>query len=239
MKVTEKAIYQDFGDHVVQPFKIPDHWERFGGADFGIRDFTVLLMGAVDPDKGILYIYDEYYKNALTVPKHAEAMKELLADVPYGRLRTLVADPSGKRRNIADMRSLFDHYGEYGVYFKDGNNRIEAGIAKVQAYFTLGRLKIFSSCVNTIREGLAYKYKPMELDSDKNISEEPLDKDNHAMDSLRYLVNELPDNPDNLKAQSFKPSNYYGKTEEDGSLPFALREDNKQTSDISDWYKFY
>jgi hypothetical protein len=62
------------------------------------------------------------------------------------------------------MRSIFDHYAEYGLWFKDGNNRIDAGLAKVNAYFSLGRLKIFSSCAHTIKEGLNYKYKPEELD---------------------------------------------------------------------------
>jgi PBSX family phage terminase large subunit len=176
----EGSVYQTFGDHIVQPFKIPQHWERIGGSDWGIRDYTVLLMAAIDPDTGIVYIYDEYYKNNLPIPKHAEAMKEMVQKVPYGKLRALVGDPAGKRRGNNDLRSIFDHYAEYGLWFKDGNNRIDAGIAKVNAYLSLGRLKIFSNCANLIREGLNYKYKPLELDSKKNMDEKPIDKDNHA-----------------------------------------------------------
>jgi phage terminase large subunit len=177
----EGAVYMDFMEHVVEPFKIPKHWEHIGGSDFGIRDKTVLLMGAIDPDDGTVYIYDEYYKGVLTVPQHAKKMVEMVGEVPFGRLRFLVADPSGKKRNINDHKSLFDHYGEYGIWFKEGNNRIEAGVAKVQAYFGLGKLKIFKTCVHTIQEGMNYKYKPQELDQQKNIDEKPIDKDNHAM----------------------------------------------------------
>lgn len=218
----------------MKPFKIPDFWERIGGGDFGIRDSTVLLMGAINPDDGILYIYDEYYKNNLPVPEHAKRMLEMVQKVPYGKLRTLVADPSGKRKNINDMRSLFDHYAEYGLWFKDGNNRIDAGIAKVSAYFSLGRLKIFSSCSNTIREGLNYKYKPLELDAKKNPDNKPIDKDNHAMDSLRYLINELPDDPDQLKQKSYHARDFKGRTE-DGSIPFALQSDESPTSSRDAW----
>lgn len=230
----EGAVYQDFTDHIVKPFKIPDHWERMGGADFGIRDHTVLLMGAIDPDTGITYIYKEYYKNALPIPVHAKAMKEIISEVPYGKLRTLVGDPAGKRRGNNDLRSIFDHYSEYGIWFQDGNNRIDAGIAKVQAYFSLGRLKIFNNCVNTIREGMNYKYKPQELDATKNLDEKPIDKDNHTMDSLRYLINELPDDPSQLIQKSYQSRDFNGKSE-DGHVPFALQSEEKPNKGRDLW----
>jgi hypothetical protein len=186
-------------------------------------------MGAIDPDNGIAYIYDEYYRNAMPVPEHARHMREMVEKVPYGKLRFLVGDPAGKRQNINDMRSIFDHYAEYGLWFKDGNNRIDAGIAKVSAYFSLDRLKIFSSCAHTIKEGLNYKYKPEELDAKKNPDNKPIDKDNHTMDSLRYMINELPDNPDQLIQKSYKSRDFAGRTNDDGSIPFALQtDDNKQ-----------
>jgi phage terminase large subunit len=234
----EGAVYQTFGDHIVKPFKIPQHWDRIGGADFGIRDATVLLMGAIDPDTGIVYIYDEYFKSGRAIPQNAEAMKEMVQQVPYGKLRALVGDPAGKRRGNNDLRSIFDHYAEYGLWFKDGNNRIDAGIAKVQAYLSLGRLKIFSSCANTIREGLNYKYKPLELDSKKNMDEKPIDKDNHAMDSLRYLINELPDDVDQLKQKSYASRDWAGKTE-DGHIPFALQTDDSTRPSSANAWLYY
>jgi PBSX family phage terminase large subunit len=230
----EGAVYSTFSDHIVKPFEIPQHWERLGGADFGIRDHTVLLMGAIDPDTGIVYIYKEYFKNQLPIPVHAKKMKEMVQEVPYGKLRVLVGDPAGKRGNIADMRTLFDHYAEYGLWFKEGTNRIDAGIAKVSAYFSLGRLKIFNTCVNTIREGLNYKYKPMELDSKKNMDEKPIDKDNHTMDSLRYMIQELPDDPSQLIQKSYQSRDWGGKME-DGHIPFALQSEEKPTKGRDLW----
>ena len=231
----EGAVYQDFGDHIVKPFKIPNNWERVGGADWGIQDPTVLLMGAIDPETGTLYIYEEYYKTSLPVPEHAKKMKEMVEPIQFGKLRFLVGDPSGKRKNINDMRSIFDHYAEYGLWFKDGDNRIDAGISKVHAYFSLGRLKIFSSCTNTIREGLNYKYKPEELDSKKNPDNKPIDKDNHTMDSLRYICAELPDNPDQLIQKSYAYKDWKGRTDEEGKIPFALQSDDKQPVTHDAW----
>jgi hypothetical protein len=95
-------------------------------------------------------------------------------------------------------------------------------------------LKIFSSCANTIREGLNYKYKPEELDSKKNPDNKPIDKDNHAMDSLRYLVNELPDNVDLLKQKSYQSRNFNGPTE-DGKIPFALQTEDKKNPNHNAW----
>jgi hypothetical protein len=181
-----------------------------------------------------VYIYDEYYKNALPVPEHAKAMIEMVQKVPYGKLRGLVGDPSGARKGISDMRSIFDHYAEYGIWFKAGDNRIDTGIAKVLAYFSLGRLKIFSTCTNTIREGLNYKYKPEELDAKKNPDNKPIDKDNHAMDSLRYMIQELPDDPERLIQKSYHSRDWKGPTE-NGDIPFALRTEETQTPGHNAW----
>jgi phage terminase large subunit len=191
-------------------------------------------MAAIDPDTGIVYVYDEHYKNAMPVPAHAKDMTEMIQKVPYGRLRGLVADPAGNRKNINDMRSIFDHYAEYGIWFKAGDNRIDTGIAKVHAYFSLDKLKIFNTCVNVIREGINYKYKPLELDSKKNMDEKPIDKDNHAMDSLRYLVQELPDDPARLIQKSYHSRDWKGPTE-NGHIPFALQTEEKQTPGHNAW----
>jgi hypothetical protein len=41
------------------------------------------------------------------------------------------------------------------------------------------------------------------------------------------MINELPDNPDQLIQKSYKSRNFAGRTEDDGRIPFALQtEDN-------------
>lgn len=204
---SEGMVYPDFSQHIVQWFDIPPTWTRLASADFGLRDATVMLMFAIDPETGVVYCYDEHYKSNLSVRDNATAMNKMLDAVPHGMLRGQpVGDPSGQQRSKNDLRSLYDHYREYGIYFKPGVNDILSGLSKVYTYFSLGRLKIFETCSNTVREGLAYKYKTQELSSNKNFDEKPIDKDNHAMDCLRYAIQELPDNPDNLISRAWTPS---------------------------------
>lgn len=233
---TEGAVYPTFAEHVAEPFAIPREWERLSATDFGLRDPTVMLLGAIDPNDGTVYIYKEHYEGGQAVPYHARKMLDMVSDIPQGLLRQPVADPSGKKKNINDRRSLFDHYAEYGIYFKEGNNRILDGIMKVFTYFSLGKLKIFSSCVNTIREGINYKYKDQSLDKDKNADETPIDKDNHAMDALRYLCQELPDDPTQLINESFSSQTYI-QNKKETSLPFALQDDDDVYT--ADWQSYY
>lgn len=238
---SEGAVYADFGDHLIEPFDIKskiqeEGWRVIAGCDFGILDPTILVMGAIDPDTGIVYIYDEYYKTGEAVPYHATEMKKLLEPIPYGSLMKIMADPAGKKRSFTDGRSLYDHYGEYGIFFQQGNNRIEAGIAKVQAYFALGKLKIFRTCSNTVREGINYKYKPVELSSEKNRDENPIDKDNHTLDGIRYMINELPDDPNRLKAKGYNP---FAVKNKKNTLHYALQTDDRNTYDTQDWYNRY
>jgi PBSX family phage terminase large subunit len=234
---SEGSVYPTFSEHIVEPFEIPPHWERFASVDFGLKDPTVMITGAVDPKKGIVYIYKEHYEANKAVPYHAEKMNDMIGDIPSGKLRPIVADPSGQQRSKHDKRSLFDHYAEYGLYFKSGNNRIDSGIHKVYAYFELGRLKIFSSLKNTIKEGINYKYKTQELASDKNADEKPVDKDNHSMDTLRYLVQELPDDPSNLINYSVSSLDKY-TSQKQTHLPYALQDDDEHYGS-GDWVSYY
>lgn len=241
----EGAVYPMFPDHVIEPFDIltkikEQGWEVYAGSDFGLRDATVMLMVAVDHINGVAYVYDEHYESNKDVKYHAKKMLGMMDQIPTGLLRQPVGDPAGKRKTANERRSLFDHYAEYGIYFKPGFNRIEDGIMKVFTYLSLGKLKVFSSCKNTVREMINYKYKEQSLDATTNADEKPIDKDNHTCDTLRYIVQELPDDPDYLRNPSY--SQYDLRKSDAGKvlsdyLPPQLQEDDEYGSD--DWQVYY
>lgn len=202
---SEGMVYPQIGDSIVDPFIIPGNWKRMFSVDFGLRDPTVMLAAAIDPEEGVLYIYDEHYEAEKPVTHHAKRMKEMLSRVPAGLIHgQVIADPAGDKRGGTTMRSYFNHYAEYGLWFKPGNNQIEAGIMKVYTYFSLKKLKIMSNCVNTIAEGRAYKYQENSVDQTRNRGEKPIDAFNHAMDALRYMIMELPDDPDNMVSEVYE-----------------------------------
>ena len=234
----EGMVYPTFSKTVVDPFFVPNHWKRMFSVDFGLRDPTVMLAAAIDPTENIVYIYDEYYQAETPINENAKAMSKMLNEVPPGLIHgQVIADPSGSKRSGATRRSYFDHYAEYGIWFQEGNNNIEAGIAKVYTYLSLNRLKIFSNCINIIKEGRAYKYRDNELDQQKNRGEKPVDANNHAMDALRYLIMELPDDPENLSADIYQGNSraHHSQTRE-FQWPKELQESQPYEED---WYTDY
>jgi hypothetical protein len=103
---------------------------------------------------------------------------------------------------------------------------------------SMHKLKVFSSCIHTIKEGRAYKYKQNELDQQKNRGEKPVDANNHAMDALRYMLMELPDDPENLATEVYAGnSRAHTKTYEGFQWPKSLQDNNEVHEE--DWMLDY
>ena len=223
----EGLVYPTMTENIVDPFPIPGNWKRMFGVDFGLRDPTVMVGIAIDPISGIIYVYDEHYENEKPVNYHAGRMKMILNRVPQGMINgQLIADPAGKQMKGDGTRSYFSHYAEYGLWFKGGNNAITSGIMKIYTYLSLGKLKIMSNCINVITEAREYKYESEELDSDKNRGEKPKDAHNHAMDALRYIIAELPDDPDKIITEVYLSKAVSGYHQKAFEFPQALRDED-------------
>lgn len=238
---SEGAVYPNLAQNIVDisPDEIRHNvktkgWKVVAGADFGLKDPTTLLLVAIDPVNGVVYAYDEYYRNQLPVAHHAREMKRRMEHIPLGSLQTLVGDPSGKRRNINDTRSIFDHYAEYGIFFEPGDNRIDAGIMKVYSYLEMGKFKILRHMTNTIEEMTNYHYKPVELDETPD--EKPADGEDHMCDTIRYVLKTLPDDPDMLKSQTYGLSDFRASNPQE-HLPFELQ-DNQENYHSYDYMNY-
>ena len=213
---SEGMVYPNFSKTVIEPFDIPDTWERFVALDHGLRNPTAVMFGAIDPDKGIAYIYDEYYEPNRTVPEHAKHIKPKVEKIPYGRLRFMVIDPSARNKtDPINGKSVQGLYQEYGLFFMEANNAIEAGLLKVNSYINNERIKIFNTCINVIKEGFNYKFPEVTMDNEKNLDEKPIKHNDHAMDALRYALMRLPDDPDLLKTVAKEPPKRYNDEEEE------------------------
>ncbi len=193
--------------------EIPKHWERAVSMDWGMRNPTAVLFHAINPDKGEVITYQEYYVAGRTAPEHAKALKPLVDEIPAGLLRFMVADPSTKNKtdpiNGKSVQGLFQ---EYGLFFQPGNNAIEAGIMKVNSYIERGRWKILTDkCPNLAKEIVGYKFPELTMDDEKNPDEKPVKFNDHACDSARYFFMRLPDDPDLLKNVAYEPPKKYSK----------------------------
>lgn len=157
---------------------IPPEWRRVRAIDFGYRDPFVCLWGAITPD-GELWIYREHYQPERSMAEHARIIRDKSEgeDILY-----TVADPS-EQQSIADLRRL-------GISALDANNDRRAGRMLVGDYLRSGRLKFIRGAVpQTLREMAWYRW---DKDKDKEGAKESTVGDDHAMDTLRYLVMSRP-----------------------------------------------
>ena len=188
LEVKEGAVYPDFKDCLVDPFPIPDNWLRIFGFDKGWSDETCLCCGAIDAKKGICYIYDEYYEREKPITYHARRIREKVFGLPM--YKNIIADPSVRNKNDRDGVSYRDVFQQAsGLWLEEGNNSIFDGIERVRDFMYQGKLKIFVSCVNLKDEAQKYQWKK---DKDGFSKDEPVDKHNHLMDAMRYMVMALP-----------------------------------------------
>jgi phage terminase large subunit len=171
----EGLVYAVKPEDLIDPFKIPEDWKRFGGMDFGKSDPTAILDVAEDPVKHIFYVTAEFYKNNGSLKEWAE----WIGSRPMQRI---LADPQSAQL-ISELRTA---HGLGQVQPAD-KQEIMVGIERLQALFNEGRLKIFSNCKNLIEELSIYCFAAP--DPDKVQRDMPVDKNNHAMDALRYAFN--------------------------------------------------
>lgn len=185
----EGAVYELFNrnTHVIEPFKIPDHWQRYRVIDYGYTNPFVCLWAAVDED-GRVYVYHEYYKDQTLLKDHAAYINSYIETKENGgmiRYTDTIADHDAQ--DNAEMKN-------YGIRTRNANKTVNLGIEKVSERMVVQRdgkprLFIFRNCEHTIREHSAYRWQ--EHKDGKPIKEEPLKVNDHTCDALRYLIADL------------------------------------------------
>lgn len=155
---------------VVEPFEIPKHYMRLGSLDVGWRA-TASLVGARDPNTGVIYVYREYKKGQMAPDEHALVLRHF--DVPFE------IDPASRAASQADGEKLFDLYSGLGLKLRLAENAVGVGLQVVYEALLSGQLKVFSTCKELLREMALYRI-------DKN--GKVVKKNDHLCDCLRYLA---------------------------------------------------
>jgi hypothetical protein len=187
----------DAGEGIVYPFEegfhvqAPPDGMRFNdyivGVDHGWADPGVFLLIGIyghGADAGA-WVLDEVYQTERPNSWWNDKAKVIIA----GGCRQFYADPSRPDR-IADLSAL-------GASVVPADNAIHPGLARVANLLVkrpiedggkvthTARLYVHPRCVNTIREFNLYRRKRR---PDGTFDEDPEDKNNHAMDALRYAL---------------------------------------------------
>ena len=193
--VFEWQIFDEFTEtiHIVDDFDVPEWWDIAYGHDHGLSNPTAMVEGRMSHDWE-LFITWEHYIPGKPVSFHAQTLKErwLKLALPLLGQPTMISDPSmfAKTQLPTPERpfpwSVADEYGERWVSLTRGNNEVLAGINRVKELLKLKKIYIFRSCTNTIKEIQGYRWeKKKEWVSTR---ENPVKKDDHLVDALRYLV---------------------------------------------------
>lgn len=159
----------------------------WGGLDFGFtNDPTALVEVALSDGK--LWIDEKCYDKGLTNDMIAERIKE--SDLSE---RDIVADS-------AEQKSIREIYN-YGIKriegAEKGSDSIRNGIQILRRY----EICVTKRSLNVIREFRNYKYKENKITGE--LTNEPIDKFNHAMDAVRYVaLNKLSERPVIKKARA-------------------------------------
>jgi len=186
----EGQIYPDFEPsiHVVNDFNPDPSWRRFIAIDHGRTNPTAVLWGAVDQDDKI-WIYREHYEAGQDADYHCRAINAYQNE---GRYETYVIDPSTGPGKKDDPETIGNRYRQMNIPVIGANNDVQGGIDKVTEYIKRNKIFMTRSCENLRREMVNYQWEqPSASRMDLNSPEKPLKKDDHAVDSLRYLVGEV------------------------------------------------
>lgn len=185
--LAEGAIF-DFFDtkvHVVdRPPACAEYW--VAGIDYGaVNPFACVLVGVstgMRTQRGKqLWVEKEYYwdpKKKNRQKTNAEFAEDVVAFLEPYDVKGIYIDPSAASFKVELRRR--------GLHVIEADNEVLDGITVLASELNRGSLLICSECKNTIREieGYVWDSKAAERGYD-----EPLKKDDHAIDALRYVIN--------------------------------------------------
>lgn len=154
----------------------PWQWRHVFGLDYGYtNDPTAFIAAAVNPLEKVVYIYDEHYEHKMLNTDIASMV--IRKGYQKERIRADAAEP----KSNDDLKRL--GLGRITAAAK-GRDSVMHGIARLQEY----RIVVHRECWNTATELGAYCWK---VDKTGKSLNEPVDRDNHLMDALRYAMEDV------------------------------------------------
>lgn len=179
--------------HVVSPFPIPDHWQRYRAFDYGL-DMLACYWAAFD-ELGNCYVYNELCQANLII---SDAAKEILNRTPdESKIECTFAPKDMWAANRATGKYQAEIFSEAGLRLTPvSNGRIDGWQNLLEWLHPVDdgtgekrpRLRIFSNCTELIKD------IPLLQHDEKNPSDCATEPHNitHSPDALRYLLDGRP-----------------------------------------------
>ena len=219
----EGLIYQDFEEamHMVPETDIIEYLDGLmqrgviltpvEGYDFGNIVPSCYLFGFADRRKNVI-ICDGFYMptNQMNIEMQQKRIYEIRSAWAGELSNVIICDPQIKKKTsiqkTAQAQSIAEMFadGQYGVRMRGGDNSISAGITKVASYlapFDMHRNPFdgsldaphlyFNDKLKFIAEEMNGYYWKKDTSGDS--TDIPIDKNDHAMDTIKYIVASRPD----------------------------------------------
>lgn len=215
----EGLVYPQYSDitHAISHDMMMDYMDSLGGQryrfnwiegyDFGIASPSCYLLGFVCP-LGAVHIVDGFHQKEMSIKDQTKEIKRIRAT--YGVEDEIIyGDPSIFRRTSQTAKTVGKStaelfYDEGRIRFRRGNNDITNGILKVQAYLTPQKHMMNPYTGDTTAPMLFVSDKLTfvsdELtgymwakDAHGTPLDKPVDKDDHAMDTIKYMLSDRPE----------------------------------------------
>ncbi|MBO4297839.1 MAG: terminase family protein [Clostridia bacterium] len=196
-------VYNEFDEqvHVIDPFDVPPDWQDMISIDPGLSKPLSCHWYAADPE-GNVYVVAEHYQANMNISAHMREIERVSRALHWkrdadNRLCALM-DAAADQRALQSERSVAELFREQGLNVNTRVNKSKwPGIQRVKQYLEphpcwdvkrwpdgKPRLFIFRTCPMMIREIKKYRWKEDE--------DEPVKRDDHAMDELRYYLMSRP-----------------------------------------------
>ena len=187
-------VYPEFSPsiHVVEPFEVPFEWYDTISIDPGLHNPLSAHWYAVDFD-GTVWVIAEHFFSEKTVEWHAKQIKQKCKSLNWpvrsdGKIEALI-DSAANQKTLAGNKSVTELFWDNGIAVNPKVNKdLFSGISRVKSYLKNVKgdvkLKIFSTCTNLIRELKNYWWSE---------GDNPVKKDDHALDELRYYIMQKPE----------------------------------------------
>lgn len=197
-------------------------YEGVESFDFGISQPSCYLRSFTD-DIGRVFVIDGFYEPGLTTAQIAQRIIEIQNLYQFGIEQTdpIWADPAiFKRTQVKGQQvtTIANLLTEEGLYVAPAQNDIKNGIMKVTGYLNVlpdfhykepnrpGPAIYFSDKLQFIAdEFLSYFWKTNTLGERVD---EPTDRNDHAMDGVKYLLSKVPDPSELVYRKPYIPPEY-------------------------------
>ena len=169
----DKLVFPVYTTRVISSEEVKD-LPVWTGLDFGyINDPSAIVHGAIDMDRGKIYVLSEYVRKGMLNDEIAEVL------IALGLSKDKIYGDCAERKSIDEIRNK-------GVNIEPtekGKDSIVHGIQWIQQF----ELIVDERCYKVIEELENYTWKK-DKKTDEYINE-PVDTYNHTIDAIRYGLN--------------------------------------------------